>query len=64
AVGSTWDSGPLSIASAAETATWGGFLVDYFQATQPGGLDDPTPPLLVAKDFDIFLVHLPVIVRP
>jgi hypothetical protein len=62
AVGADWGGG-LGADGPAQSTTWGGFLVDYFQATQPGGPDDPFPPELIAKTFEFFEIFLPVIER-
>jgi hypothetical protein len=62
AVGADWGGG-LGADGPAQSTTWGGFLVDYFQATQAGGPDDPFPPELIAKTFEFFEIFLPVIER-
>ena len=63
AVGTNWSYVlPILQASATE-APWGGMLVDYFQATQPDGPDDPTPPEPVAKLRPGYMVYLPLISR-
>ncbi len=61
AVGANWGGGPLSPGQADQTSSWGGFLVDYFQTTQPGGTDDPTPPEPLPKLSNLTWVYLPLI---
>lgn len=67
AVGASWGAGPAAVDGAAAATTWGGFLVSYFQATQPGGPDDPTPLPLPKADGGAASagsrVYLPVIAR-
>lgn len=63
AVGADWGGGLAARASTADATTWGGFLVHYFQATQPAGPDDPWPPPLVAKDWPVSLLYLPLLRR-
>lgn len=64
AVGATW---PLRSTfrprTTQDTISWGPMLVSYFQATQPGGSDNPTPPpplpmLGISKN-----IYLPFIAR-
>ncbi len=66
AVGADWRSRGRASAGAGPGAadTWAGFLVDYFQATQPGGPDDPTPPEPLPKEYTTLPVYLPLITRP
>ncbi len=44
AVGANWTTGGGAPALPEGSGSWGGMLVSYFAATQPGGPDDPTPP--------------------
>jgi len=64
ATGATWhgSSGVSSIVSDA-TVEWGPMLVKYFQVTQPGGPDNPTPPLPKAEIPERQPTYLPVITR-
>ncbi len=65
AVGADWRSRDASAGAGPGAAdTWAGFLVDYFQATQPGGPDDPTPPEPLPKEYTTLPVYLPLITRP
>jgi hypothetical protein len=45
--------------------TWGNMLVDYFQATQPNGLVDSTPPELVGRLLPLAesVIYLPLVVK-
>jgi hypothetical protein len=63
AVGADWSAGQARPADSSKATTWGSFLVDYFQATQPGGQDDPTPPLPLPKEYETFALHLPLVRR-
>ncbi len=63
AVGANWGSGAHTASSSEQTSSWGAFLVEYFKATQPGGTDDPTPPLPLTKLSELteFELYLPII---
>ena len=64
AVGADWGAVPAGAAALPLVAdTWGSFLVNYFQTTQPGGPDDPTPPALLPKMQEPFPVYLPLVVN-
>lgn len=63
AVGATWDMLAPSARQMQTTTTWGGFLVNYIHATQPGGPDDPTPPLPLSKTLMRFAIFIPSILR-
>jgi len=64
AVGATWGGGmAASQPAAAQASTWGGWLVHYFQVTQPDGLDDPIPPEPIAKLSALTRLYLPLILR-
>ena len=49
ATGAVWYASPSALGpqAVADTPAWGGLLVHYFQTTQPGGPDDPNPPVPV-----------------
>jgi hypothetical protein len=65
ALGADWTlpnaGASLSTTMVESTPGWGSFLSDYFHFTQPGGPDNPTPPLPITKTqlepttFSIFL---------
>jgi len=63
AVGAIWGTSAPAIGKPEQATSWGGFLVDYFQATQPGGADDPTPPLPLPKLSDLTRLYLPLNIR-
>ena len=63
AVGADWGSSVSTAGSAGPATSWGGFLVDYFQATQPGGTDDSTPPLPLPKLSGTSRLYLPHVIR-
>jgi len=63
AVGTNWSYVLPSLQTSETGATWGGMLVDYFQATQPDGPDDPTPPEPVARLRPGYVIYLPMISR-
>lgn len=63
--GVNWNPSGLLAASSEITITWGNMLVDYFQATQPDGPNDLTPPELVGRLLPQTgsPVYLPIILR-
>lgn len=64
AVGANWTTGGATPALVPQSGTWGAMLVSYFQATQPGGPVDDTPPVPRPRliPFDQ-RVYLPVVIR-
>jgi len=63
AVGATWPGATSSPGDETRSAVeWGPMLVSYFQLTQPGGPDNPTPPEPVPQ-WKWHWVYLPVVIR-
>ena len=61
AAGANWGGGLLTPTQG--TTTWAGMMGHYFQLTQPGGPDDPTPPEPISKSIPLEWIFLPVIIR-
>ncbi len=63
AAGAAWPGASAPARASADAPAWGAMLVSYFQAAQPGGADDPTPPeLLPRRKFQA--LFLPSVARP
>jgi len=63
ATGAAWPgSSYLSVNGSQATIEWGPMLVNYFQTTQPGGPDNPNPPLPLPLRQE-YRVYLPVVVK-
>ena len=64
AVGAAWPAGgSASLSQTGEPAVaWGPMLVSYFETTQPGGPDDPTPPLPLPRRQEP-QVYVPLVLR-
>ncbi len=63
AVGANWPGGMMPQSLSQDVITWGPMLVSYFQATEPGGPDDPSPPQPISKLIPPFDVFLPIVMR-
>ena len=61
AIGGPWD--PVQGTALAGEASWAGMLGTYFQATQPNGPDDPTPPEPATKLRLDRRLYLPTVMR-
>jgi hypothetical protein len=63
ATGAAWPgSSYLSVNGSQATIEWGPMLVNYFQTTQPGGPDNPNPPLPLPQRQE-YRVYLPVVIK-
>ena len=69
AAGATWTTGVgQALVSDQATMAWGPMLVNYFQTTDPGGPDNPTPPEAIAPHQEGGqeggAVNLPIVLKP
>lgn len=63
AVGANWPGNPEPPNLAQAAVAWGPMLVHYFQVTQPGGPDNPIPPLPIPKLRPLIELFLPMMRR-
>ena len=63
AVGTTWNITGLSVQTSNTAIEWGPMLVEYVRQTNPGAIDDPNPPALIAPMIPVYYVYLPVVLK-